>query len=318
MNLTTPVALIIFNRPDLTEQVFQSIRQAQPRQLLVIADGPRIDRPGEAEKCAAARAVIDYVDWECEVLTNYSDTNLGCRTRVSSGLDWVFSEVEAAIILEDDCLPHPSFFRYCQELINHYREDERIWCISGDNFQNGQQRGDGSYYFSNYNHCWGWASWRRAWQKYDRDLANWPAFRDNHYLESILDSSLEVDYWNSIFEQFYSLGQPNTWDYAWTFTCWQNRGLTVLPNINLVSNIGFRSDGTHTIAKSEYGSLPVGNIDKIQHPSFIVRDQSADRYTFDHHCGGLQMRHNQRTDVRIKNKISRIKNAVKSKLNQAT
>ena len=152
--LTTPVVFIIFNRPDTTAKVFEAIRQAKPPKLLVIADGARIDKPGEAEKCAAARAIINQVDWQCEVLTNYSNVNLGCRKRVSSGLDWVFEQVEEAIVLEDDCLPHPSFFQYCQELLEKYRDDERIMMISGDNFQFGNETTEYSYYFSRYGHCW--------------------------------------------------------------------------------------------------------------------------------------------------------------------
>ena len=284
-SLTTPVVIIIFNRPDLTQIVFNAIQKAQPKQLFVIADGARF--PEEVEKCQQARDVIKRVDWDCQVLTNYADANLGCRQRVSSGITWVFEQVEEAIILEDDCLPHPSFFRYCQELLDYYREDERIWCISGDNFQDEQWRGDGSYYFSNYNHGWGWATWRRAWQHYDHDLTNWEKFRDAQYLKYILDSELEVMYWRSIFEEMFNRrDQRNIWDYLWTLSVWQNSGLTILPNVNLISNIGFRADGTHTLGESKLANLPVQDIGEIHHPSFLVRDREADQYTFDHVFGG--------------------------------
>lgn len=284
MPCTTPIVFLIFRRPDLTARVFEAIRKAQPSKLFVVADGPR--DASEPQLCQQARAVTEQVDWDCEVLRNYADTNLGCRKRVSTGLDWVFEQAEEAIILEDDCLPHPSFFRYCQELLKRYREDERIWCISGNNFQDGQQRGDGSYYFSNYNHCWGWASWRRAWQLYDHHLTHWPDVRDGRYLEGILDSDLEVQYWQNIFERLYSLGEPNTWDYAWTLTCWLNRGLTVLPNVNLVSNIGFRSDGMHTKSDSLLANMPMKDIGELKHPVFIARDRAADMYTFETIFGG--------------------------------
>ena len=288
MSYKAPIAFLIFRRPDLTARVFEAIRQAQPHKLFIVADGARNE--SEAILCQQARAVTEVIDWDCEVFRNYADENLGCRKRVSSGLDWVFSQVEEAIILEDDCLPHPSFFRYCQELLDYYREDERIWCISGDNFQDGQCRGDGSYYFSNYNHCWGWASWRRAWQKYDHDLSSWEKFKDGQYLRSVLDGELEVKYWHNIFDELYKTGKPNTWDYTWTFTCWQNRGLTILPNVNLVSNIGFRSDGTHTLGESKFNNLPVQDIGNIRHPFFLMRDRPADEYTFDHVFGGKSMR----------------------------
>lgn len=279
MRCSTPVVFFIFRRPDLTECVFQAIRQAQPKTLLVVADGPRSE--AEAALCKQTRAVTEQVDWNCRVLRNYADANLGCRKRVSSGIDWAFDQVEEAIVLEDDCLPHPSFFRYCQELLARYRNDERIMAISGNNFQDGCQRGDGSYYFSNYNHIWGWASWRRAWQHYDYELTHWPAFLDGRYLEGILDSELEVKYWQNIFERFHLTGEPNTWDYAWTFTCWLHRGLTALPNVNLVSNIGFRNDGTHVVKEeSPLANMPLRDIGELQHPRFVVRDQVADIYTF--------------------------------------
>jgi hypothetical protein len=312
MALITPVIFIIFNRPDLTQIVFNSIRDAKPKQLFVVADGPRYLE--EKVKCEQAKEIIKQVDWDCQVQTNYSDVNLGCRERVFSGISWVFQQVEEAIILEDDCLPHPSFFRYCQELLDYYREDERIWCISGDNFQEEQWRGDGSYYFSNYNHCWGWASWRRAWQNYDQKLSNWQTFRDSHYLENILDSELEVKYWYNIFEKLSTIGEPNSWAYPWTFTCWQNSGLTVLPNVNLVSNIGFRSDGTHLKSESKFANLPVKDIQEIHHPSFVVRDKVADQYTFDNHFGGLEMKKADTLYGKIKRKLSPIKKQVKKLL----
>ena len=161
-NLKTPVAFIIFNRPSLTQIVFNTIRQAKPKQLFVIADGARF--PEEKEKCQQARDIIRQVDWDCEVLANYSDVNLGCGKRISSGISWVFEHVEAAIILEDDCLPHLSFFRYCENLLDYYRDDERVMAIGGDNFQDGNKKTPYSYYFSKYPHVWGWATWRRAWK----------------------------------------------------------------------------------------------------------------------------------------------------------
>ncbi len=177
MSLETPVAFIIFKRHDLTERVFQAIREAKPKKLLVIADGPRF--PEEAAKCQKTRDIIQQVDWDCEVLKNYSEVNLGCRQRISSGLDWVFSQVEEAIILEDDCVPAPSFFSFCQTLLDYYRDDNRIMVISGDNFQDGQSRTDYSYYFSRYNHCWGWATWHRAWQYWDFNKNKWLEFQQS-------------------------------------------------------------------------------------------------------------------------------------------
>lgn len=305
MSFSTPVIFLIYRRPDLTAKVFDAIKKAKPTQLLVVADGPKSQN--ETFLCQKARAVTEQIDWNCEIQRNYSEVNMGSRRRVRSGLDWAFSQVNEAIILEDDCLPHHSFFRYCQELLNYYRDDERIWCISGNNFQDSQKRGGGSYYFSNYCHCWGWATWRRAWQQYDDNLSNWPIFKKGRYLESILDSELEIQYWQEIFERLYNSPDPPNWDYGWTFTCWQNSGLTVLPNINLVSNLGFRSDATNTTITSKNAELPTGDIGEIKHPGFIIRDHVADQYTFEYHFDGFYIRKSRRFHNQLKQKILKAK-----------
>jgi hypothetical protein len=275
------VALIIFNRPALTARVFEAIRKARPPKLLVVADGPRPNQPGEAEKCAAARAIIEKVDWPCEVLKNYSDTNLGCKLRPSSGLDWVFQSVPEAIILEDDCLPQPSFFPFCEELLEKYREDERIMLISGDNFQFGRRRTAYSYYFSRYPHTWGWASWRRAWKLMDPDIKLWPEIRDGGWLEDMLADHPRNwgNTWRANFEDVYK-GNNSIWDYQWTLACWANSGLTVLPNMNLVSNIGFGADAIHTTGPSPFANLPLEQMTfPLSHPPFVIRDTQADDLT---------------------------------------
>jgi hypothetical protein len=277
--LNTPVAFLIFNRPDTTERVFAEIARARPPELLVVADGPRSDQPGDREKCDAARAVIDRVDWDCNVLKNYSDENLGCRRRVSSGLDWVFDTLEEAIILEDDCLPHPTFFRFCEELLEFYRDDERIMMISGDNFQFGRKRTPYSYYFSLYTHIWGWASWRRAWKHYDVEMKLWPEIKNGSWLHDLLLDRRAIKYWTKTFQRVYE-GKIDTWDYSWTFACWSQNGLTILPNENLISNIGFREDGTHTASSTRTANMPTKDLDfPLKHPPFVIRDVHADERT---------------------------------------
>jgi hypothetical protein len=287
MSLSTPVAFLIFNRPDLTEIVFEAIRKAKPKKLLVVADGARF--PEEAEKCEQARAVLKKVDWDCEVLTNFSDQNLGCKQRVSSGLDWVFSEVEEVIILEDDCLPAPSFFSFCQTLLERYRHDERIFMISGDNFQAGQSRTAYSYYFSKYSHIWGWASWRRAWQYYDVDMKTWPEYKKLNLIRSVCEDSYEQKHWIDIFDTVFN-GIVDTWDYQWLYTCWSQNGLSILPDLNLISNIGCGIGATHISGESPWARLPVSNIEQIKHPIFIVKNNKADNYTFDFHYGAKKIK----------------------------
>ena len=281
-----PVLILAWRRPHTLLQVINALRPIGPTQLYVACDGPNPDRPGEAHKVEATRSLIDHeIDWPCEIHKLYSDVNQGCRLGVSRAITWFFEHVEEGIILEDDCVPHPDFFPYCQNLLDRYRYDNRVWCISGSNFQNGHWRGNGSYYFSRYNHCWGWASWRRCWQHYDAELSNWPLFRDSGYLRSVFEDPIELSYWYRIWQVLYVTGKPDSWAYRWMFTCSINGGLTALPNRNLVSNVGFGQDATHTTGKAPDTSISFG-IDSHHHPSFVLRDSSADCYTFDNHYGG--------------------------------
>jgi hypothetical protein len=279
--MKTPVAFFIFRRPDTTEKVFEAIRQAKPSKLFVVADGPRPDRPGEAEKCAAARAIIERVDWECEVLKNYSDINLGCKHRVASGLSWVFEKVEEAIILEDDCLPHLTFFRFCEELLDYYRDDKRIMAISGDNSRRiGQRRTEDSYYFSHWTVIWGWATWKRAWQHYDVTMKLWPLVKEGNWLRDILRNERALKIWDKIFTLVYD-GKIDTWDYQWKFTCWLQSGINIISNVNLISNCGFTAEATHTKTPNPLRSnapLEAMNF-PLQHPPFVIGDTQIEEIT---------------------------------------
>lgn len=277
MGLNTPVAFLIFNRPDTTELVFREIARARPRKLLVVADGARPDRAGEAEKCAAARAIIERVDWDCEVLKNYSDINLGCKKRVSSGLDWVFETVEEAIVLEDDCLPSHSFFPFCEELLERYRHDSRVMQICGSNFLKGWKRNEYSYYFSNYGPIWGWASWRRAWKFYDVEMKLWPELKEKRLYEDFCINPEEAEQRQRIYDKVFS-GELDTWDYQWGFAKLINSGLSITPHANLISNIGFGADATHTSSDdNQYGELERMALEfPLSHPVFVLRDRPSD------------------------------------------
>ena len=275
MSLDTPVAFLIFKRPDTTERVFQAIREAKPKKLLVVADGGRDSE--EQEKCQQARAVIEKVDWDCEVLKNYSETNLGCKQRVSSGLDWVFSQVEEAIILEDDCVPHSSFFQYCQELLERYRDDNRIMHIGGNNFLCSRTNLEYSYYFSSYPHCWGWATWSRAWQYYDINMKLWPLVQDYYSLYEVFYTDEERLRRKNIWEKTYQ-GKIDTWDYGWFFTIRSQNGMSILPRENLITNIGFGIEGTHTQgSNNRRANLPISGVQfPLIDPPFAMRDSEAD------------------------------------------
>jgi hypothetical protein len=281
MSLSTPVVLEIFNRPQFVERVLASIAEVQPRRLLVVADGPRSSE--EAERCQAARAVLDRVDWDCDILTNFSPTNLGCQRRVSSGLDWVFAMVEEAIILEDDDIPDPTFFRFCEELLEKYRCDTRVMMINGTNFLPGQPRTSYSYYFSRYSSTWGWATWRRAWQHFDMGMRLWPALRETAWLQEVLGDNREaIAYWHDTFDRTYR-NQIDTCAYRWKFALWSQNGLVAVPSVNLVSNIGCGPDATHTTNPNRLSAnMPLSAMAfPLQHPPYMVRDAEADRVCFE-------------------------------------
>ena len=276
----SPVAFLVFNRPETTRRVFEEIAKARPHKLLVVADGPRRDKPGEVDLCAQVRSIIANVDWDCEVLTDYAGENLGCARRIASGIDWVFTKVDEAIFLEDDCLPHPSFFQFCDEMLNHFRNNDAIMSISGDNFQFGARTSNYSYYFSRYVHVWGWASWRRAWSFYDAGMARWPELKQSRWLEGFMEDRRDIRFWRDIFDRTYR-GKTGTWDYQWLFACWLQYGLSVIPSVNLISNIGFGSSATHT--GTDGGKLAAMETQEMKfplsHPPFVLSDSQADDNT---------------------------------------
>ncbi len=277
--LNTPVAFIVFNRPDVTRKVFEAIRQARPQTLFIIADGARPHKAGEYERCTEVRKIVSEIDWECDVRTRFQETNLGCKRNVSSGISWVFEHVESAIILEDDCLPQPSFFRFCEELLERYKDDERIMQISGTNLQFGRTRGEASYYFSKYNSIWGWATWRRAWKNYDVDMKTFPDFMRSEQLQNILRDPQIQKKWQTDFQAMYEQ-KIDTWDYQWVYTIWSQRGMAVVPNTNLVTNLGFGADATHTTnADSLLNSMKSEDIEfPLRHPNFFSVDEYADAF----------------------------------------
>lgn len=277
--VTTPVAMVIFRRPEHTRRVLKAIAEAKPPMLLVIADGPRPDVPSDAEACAATRAVIDEVSWPCEIVRRYSDVNLGTGRGLASGLSWVFEQVEEAIILEDDCVPHPSFFRFCDELLARYRDDERVMQIAGSNLRRAPLPISTSYYFSSFVPTWGWATWRRAWQHYDFLVEEWPRLRDAKRLEEILEYDALAGFWGTRFEEVRArAGDVSYWDYQWHFACWARRGLSVIPRTNLISNIGFGPSATHTFdAVGPTANVPaVETRFPLKHPPSVQGDHDVD------------------------------------------
>ena len=280
--LTTPVVFIIFNRSDTTKKVFEVIRKVKPPQLFVIADGARDHKVGEKEKCDATRAVIENIDWDCQVFKNYSDINLGCKKRVATGLEWVFNQVEEAIILEDDCLPDPSFFQFCQTSLEKYRDDKRMMMICGTNILGQWQLERQSYYFSYYSNCWGWATWKRAWAYYDIDMELWQNPQARERVKDVLCSKKQYLTLKETFEKVYTNQISTSWAIPWFFTRLSQSGLAITPAVNLISNIGFTPEGTNTKASSDSrANLPLNKLKfPLKEPLCVAVDREHDRIRY--------------------------------------
>ena len=276
----TPILFICFNRLECTKRVFEVIRTQRPHYLYVSADGPREEREGEKEICNQVRKyILDNIDWNCDLRTLFRDQNLGCGKAVSSAITWFFENVEEGIILEDDCLPASSFFKYCSELLERYRNTNYVFVISGNNFQN-KMRGSSSYYFSAYGHTWGWASWSHAWGKFKYSLDTITEFEFNKCLMDYFYTKQERDYWNKVFIMM-KYNPIDTWDFQWLFFQWLNKGISILPNTNLVSNIGFNENATHTFTYTDGISAKKSfEITSLEHPLNFQINRKADLYTF--------------------------------------
>jgi hypothetical protein len=278
--MQSPVLFIVFNRPETTRLVFEAIRLARPPKLYVAADGPRVERKAEEQICLEVRRIATAVDWPCEVRTLFRSSNLGCKLGVSSGIDWFFSHEPEGIILEDDVLPMPTFFEFCEELLGRYRDDGRVSMIAGCNLVSNSFHADESYIFSHYCNIWGWAGWRRSWQHYDVAMTEWPAWRDAGGLAKISGGKpLFESYWRRILDNVHR-GEIDTWDYQWLFACWRMNGLVILPGINQIRNLGFGADATHTKTEApkvvlELRAAPIKF--PLIHPETVVRNYSVDQ-----------------------------------------
>jgi hypothetical protein len=273
-----PIVLIAFNRPEATRRVLERIKHASPPELFVIMDAAREHVPSDRERCLEVQQIISSVDWCPKIHTIYASKNMGCRNRLSTGITAVFEETPEAIFLEDDCLPDPSFFRYCEELLERYRDDERIMSIGGTNWQYGWPV-SASYFGSRFAHVWGWASWRRAWNRYDVAMKDWPTCRQDAAFFD-LEAPEYRNYWTRIFDMV-SRGEIESWAFQWTFAHMRHRGISIAPCVNLVENIGFGSDATNTRSVPQWlFQKAVAMQHPLCHPARLIYDDDADRRTF--------------------------------------
>jgi hypothetical protein len=242
-----PVVLIIFNRPDLTLQVLDQIRKAQPCELFVISDGPRSSHESDEKNVMACRNIIETIDWPCEIYRKYANVNLGCRDNITSGLDWVFSKVNAAVILEDDCIPDLDFFEFCQEMLNKYENNSLIGTISGTNIcLDSSNDANDSIFFSKFPSSWGWATWAHVWHKYEKDLSKWSHKERSLIIDKSISSLRAKRYWKFHLSSVASK-RIDSWAYQFSFLHLRLGLLSIIPSVNLISNIGFREDYTHTL-----------------------------------------------------------------------
>jgi hypothetical protein len=249
---------MVFNRPETTARVFKAIRKARPARLLVVADGPRPGREGEAARCGEVRALIKP-DWPCKLERNYAPANLGCKRRLSGGLDWVFKKAPEAVILEDDCLPAPDFFRFAEALLKRHRRDEKLMMLSGSNFLPGAWKAPADYCYTRHAFIWGWASWARAWRHYDVAMADWPGLGEGVLQSLFPGSAWQRTYWRRGMRLTHE-GVMDTWDYQWIWAIWKRGGLNAVPRQNLVSNIGAGEGASHGSRVGDCPDMPLGRL----------------------------------------------------------
>ena len=288
MTYKTPILFIVFNRIEPAKRVFERIKKIQPKHLFIAMDGPRKDVPGEAEKCKEVRDwVLSQIDWDCELKTLIREENLGCGKGPAEAISWFFDQVEMGIILEDDCLPNDSFFKFMEELLIRYKDDNRIMQISGTNrlgkYQ--YQDSDQSYYFANYASEWGWGTWKRAWNLYDFEISAWEDKNVKKIIRQLFDKPTYFKFISRILDKTFKNPKVSWWDYQWGFTKEINSGLSVVPAKNLVSNIGFGTDATHTFnVYSKFNNLPSEEIRfPLNHPKYIALDKDFEQKIMDAH-----------------------------------
>ena len=281
-----PILITAWNRPEKIRKLINSLKKTKPQNLYFSCDGPKNENKEELEKINLTRKIInETIDWECNIKKVFNDSNLGCRINMIRSINWVFENNDMAIILEDDCIPKPEFFKFCYCLLKKYAEDLEIWNINGTNLQNGILRGDGSYYFSKYFHSWGWATWKNRWLKIDDNLDTYENFKKIKNKKNYFFNESEEKYWLKIWDNLKYNNKPDSWAYRWLYTCVSNKGLSITPNINLINNIGFDEEASNTkIIINNFYRTDNFNIfsenGSLIHPKTKKINSQADRYTF--------------------------------------
>ena len=268
-NFSTPILFLLYNRPETTRWVFSEIKKLQPKKLYLAFDGPKCQK--DKELINRVKLIFDEIDWPCQLKTLFRKKNLGCRQAVSGAIDWFFEHEEKGIILEDDCLPNQSFFFFIQEMLNRYKNDERIMMVSGTNYLIEYQKLDSDYFFSKHFTVWGWGTWKRAWDKYDVNIKKWPTIKKKKLLKKLIPDFYTRGYLKNAFDLVYNR-QINTWDIQWVFACIFNNGLNIIPRVNLVSNIGVTGSHSHKKTESHFYQKKELDCKNLKHPLSLKPD----------------------------------------------
>lgn len=273
-----PILLVVFNRPDYTQKIFDQVREIAPTQLFIAADGPRPDRPDDLDKTNRVRDIVSKVDWPCEVHKLFRDKNIGFRDAERFAFDWFFEHVEAGVILEDDELPNQSFFRFAEEMLERYKDNKEVMMITGSNPMSDPEMKD-SYFFSKYFSIWGWASWRRAWKQYDFDMKSWGEKNNKIKIKNIFSQKFMQGRLKKMFDEIYP-GPPKTWDTQWMYACLMNNGVCIVPKVNLITNIGI--EGVHSQGGNQnLQSYDIYQYGRLTHPQAIAVNTDYDNAFFE-------------------------------------
>jgi hypothetical protein len=279
-----PVLILGYNRSSHIKKLLNSLKIIKPKEIYISLDGPK-KNIGDINKCNLVKDQIDKIDWNCKLKKNYNSTNLGCKESVSKGIEWFFKNNKFGIILEDDCIPNQTFFHFCYKINQIYKDNKKIFSISGSNFFN--QKIEEDYYFSKYAHCWGWATWRRAWKHYDHNLSFWEKWKNSNSWKSLHKNEIERKYWEKILDKV-KKNKINSWAYIWTCSVWKKNGVSIIPKKNLIKNVGFDIQGTNSL-KMEKKHLKAYSIDfkkKLKKPKVLKTLEFNDTYVFKNHFQG--------------------------------
>ena len=285
--MNTALLLLLFNRPETTHKLFQKLKIFKPKKIYINIDGPREKNLNDKKLCTEVEKITNDISWDCKVFKKINEKNKGCRSSVSEAINWFFQYENSGIILEDDCIPSSKFFEFCERMLKKFENNNQIKVVSGSNFHDNKKFGEGDYYFSKYAHCWGWATWKRAWLEYDDKMENWKEFKKSKNWEELHINFYERKYWTKIFDKVIKR-KIDSWAYVWLYSVWYKNGITITPNFNMINNIGFGPDATHTF-KSKNISIRqeiLENSDIIKDPREIYVNRNADEIIFETHFNG--------------------------------